>query len=265
MPRTRSLAWSELKIGIVTVVRALPGGDADFPARRRHGVLLAALSPQDHLRQHRRAQGGRAGPRGRRRGRLGERDQLRRRPGGSHAGSRKTRTADASRRGSRASLGSVSLLGESAVDITASSQGTPIPEWGYVPSAPANGSIAEVATQATESIEEATALAQGHPRGPRHGGEALHRRRGLPRRGRVAVSAERVASQIASGRGTLGQVDQRSEAAITRSMAAVSDLNAITTQDSERRGQPGQAPQRSRAGQFAHLDHAEPRRDHRPD
>ncbi len=59
---------------------------------------------------------------------------------------------------SRASLGSVSLLGESAVDITPASQGTPIAEWGYVPSVPATGSIAEVATQATKSLEEATRL-----------------------------------------------------------------------------------------------------------
>ena len=38
-----------------------------------------------------------------------------------------------SRRVDRAMLGSVSLLGESAVDITPSPRGTPIPDWGYVP------------------------------------------------------------------------------------------------------------------------------------
>ena len=32
-----------------------------------------------------------------------------------------------------ATLGSVSLLGESAVDITRGHDGTPIPDWGYVP------------------------------------------------------------------------------------------------------------------------------------
>ena len=35
---------------------------------------------------------------------------------------------------SRATIGSVSLLGEGAVDITATTTGQPIPEWGYVPS-----------------------------------------------------------------------------------------------------------------------------------
>ena len=44
-----------------------------------------------------------------------------------------------------ASLGSVSLLGEAAVDITAASEGTPIPEWGYVRSGRATGTIGDVA------------------------------------------------------------------------------------------------------------------------
>ena len=41
----------------------------------------------------------------------------------------------------------MSLLGEAAVDITASSGGTPIPEWGYVPSGRATGTIGDVATR----------------------------------------------------------------------------------------------------------------------
>ena len=57
-----------------------------------------------------------------------------------------------------ASLGSVSLLGEAAVDITAAGGGSPIPEWGYVKSGPAVGSLTDVATQATEGIEELTAV-----------------------------------------------------------------------------------------------------------
>ena len=38
-----------------------------------------------------------------------------------------------------ASLGSISLLGEAAVDITPDSKGKPVPEWGYVPSGAAPG------------------------------------------------------------------------------------------------------------------------------
>jgi len=59
---------------------------------------------------------------------------------------------------SLASLGSVSLLGESAVDITASSQGAPVPEWGYVKSGPATGSLSDVAEKASAGIEQISAL-----------------------------------------------------------------------------------------------------------
>ena len=59
---------------------------------------------------------------------------------------------------SRAILGSVSLLGEAAVDITASTQGSPIPEWGYIPAGPRTVPIAEVGAQASEGLVEATKL-----------------------------------------------------------------------------------------------------------
>jgi len=59
---------------------------------------------------------------------------------------------------SRAAIGSVGLLGEAAVDITPSTRGTPIPDWGYIPSGAAAGSIADATAKVTESVEEATAL-----------------------------------------------------------------------------------------------------------
>jgi len=57
-----------------------------------------------------------------------------------------------------ASLGSVSLLGEAAVDITASSQGAPVPEWGYVKSGPTAGSLTDVAEKASAGIDQISAL-----------------------------------------------------------------------------------------------------------
>src|SRR5262245_15548302 len=56
-----------------------------------------------------------------------------------------------------ATLGSVSLLGEAAVDITASSSGEPILDWGYVRAEKKPGSIGDVAEQASEGLGEATA------------------------------------------------------------------------------------------------------------
>ena len=61
---------------------------------------------------------------------------------------------------SRATIGSVSLLGEGAVDITASTTGQPIPEWGYVPSDAPPPQLADVTAQANRGIAELTALMQ---------------------------------------------------------------------------------------------------------
>ena len=66
---------------------------------------------------------------------------------------------------STAVLGSVSLLGEGAIDITANSSGVPVPEWGYVKPGPTPGSLATAAEQATKGLEETTALLQDIRRG----------------------------------------------------------------------------------------------------
>ena len=70
-------------------------------------------------------------------------------------------------------LGSVSLLGESAVDITPASNGTPIPDWGYVPAGPVPASIADVTASAQTGIQETDGAAAGHP-----GGQGDHRTAG---------------------------------------------------------------------------------------
>ena len=43
MPRTRSLAWAELKFGLICRLRAGHGGAADLRRRRRRRLLLAEL------------------------------------------------------------------------------------------------------------------------------------------------------------------------------------------------------------------------------
>ena len=47
MPRTRSLAWSELKIGVLTIVAVVIAVADHLHADRRPRVLLAALHPED--------------------------------------------------------------------------------------------------------------------------------------------------------------------------------------------------------------------------
>src|SRR5688572_1565722 len=107
---------------------------------------------------------------------------------------------------SMATLGSVSLLGEGSVDITPSTEGTPIPEWGYVPTGKAAGSLAEVATQATEGIEQLTAILSDIRAGRGTVGQ-LFTNDALYREMNGLVTAfEQVAQSVNAGRGTLGRL-----------------------------------------------------------
>ena len=58
----------------------------------------------------------------------------------------------------RAKLGSVSLLGESAVDITPSTAGTPIPEWGYVPPGRRRRRLPTSPSRRAQGVDEITEL-----------------------------------------------------------------------------------------------------------
>src|SRR6476646_2154276 len=142
MPRTRSLAWSELKIGLLTItavaialvlVFSLTGGKGWFWQRytlktrfpnvaglakgspvRVAGVEVGTLTDIQFTDA-----------------KVDEQVQVR--------DTVRQRVTDQS----MASLGSVSLLGESAVDITPAVAGTPIPEYGYVKSGRSKGSVAD--------------------------------------------------------------------------------------------------------------------------
>ena len=158
MPRTRSHAWSELKIGLLTItalviavvtIFLLTGGRGFFWQRyslktrfdnvaglkagspvRVAGVEVGTVTSVDEF--------------------VGEQIDV-------EFEVNKTMSPRITN-GSTAFLGSVSLLGESAVDITPSTQGTPIPEWGYVPPGRAKGQIADVAESAQQGISEITKL-----------------------------------------------------------------------------------------------------------
>jgi phospholipid/cholesterol/gamma-HCH transport system substrate-binding protein len=128
---------------------------------------------------------------------------------------------------SRASLGSVSLLGESAVDITPATDGAPIPEWGYVPQGRAAGSIADVATQATAGLEQATALI-GEIRAGRGTVGKLFTDDALYREVNAFVAAaERVARNVGDGRGTLGRL-VNDPAAAKALEASLQNLETVT-------------------------------------
>jgi phospholipid/cholesterol/gamma-HCH transport system substrate-binding protein len=205
MPRTRSLAWSELKIGIVSVVAIalaatlifLLSGSGGFSWQRYSlktsfmdvsglidgspvrlaGVEVGSVTGLDFV---------------------GDRVEV------TFQVSERMRPRITTQ--SVASLGAVSLLGEAAVDITASTDGTPIPEWGYVPAGRAAGTFTEVATQATEGIEELTGLLQDIRGGRGTMGRLFTDEQLYAELNALVASAENVVSSVSQGRGTLGRL-----------------------------------------------------------
>ena len=226
MPRTRSLTWSELKIGLLTVssiVMAtvlifLLGGEGGFfwqrYALKTVFPSIAGLKPGAPVRV--------AGV------------EVGSVTGVTFSGDRVEVVMEISRdmqsrvtSTSLASLGSVSLLGEAAVDITASSQGTPVPEWGYVPSGAATGSLTEVTTQAAEGLGELTGLLRDIRSGRGTVGRLVTDDSLYAQMNAVVAAVEQVVLNVSEGHGTLGRL-ANDPAAAQALEASLQNLEAVT-------------------------------------
>lgn len=226
MPRTRSLAWAELKIGIVSVaallltaaVIFLVSGEGGF-SWQRYSVKtvfpdIAGLKPGAPVRLAGIDVGAVTATTFQ-----GDRVEVVMQVRKEH----QARITSAS----VASLGSVSLLGEAAVDITAASGGTPVPEWGYIRSGPGAGSLTDVAAQASTGIEQLTAILQDVRKGRGTVGQLFTNDALYQDLTRLLTAAEEVASRINGGRGTLGRLinDPAAGQALERSLQ---NLEAVT-------------------------------------
>ena len=226
MPRTRSLAWSELKVGIVTVAALGLAGTLIFMLSGSGGFSWQRYSLKtvfDNI----------AG--------LNEGSQVRIAgvPVGAvtnidFLGERVEVTFEISRdmqqrvtNQSTAALGSVSLLGESSVDITPSSRGTPVPEWGYVPSGRAPGSLTEVASQATAGLEEATRLIREIRDGRGTVGRLFTDEALYNELIGFVGAAQDVTNKVNQGQGTLGRLTNN-DAAAKSLEASLQNLEAVT-------------------------------------
>ena len=207
MPRTGALAWTELKVGIVSVFAIgmaallifLLSGDSGFPWQR---YTLRATFPD--------VAGMKAGAPVR--------------VAGVETGTvtdvvfrddqvevvmeitkdMQSRITDLS----RASLGSVSLLGESALDITAASKGTPIPEFGYVKTGPAAGSISDVAARAGDSIEAVKTLMTDISAGKGTVGRLFTDDHLYEDLDKLLGNVEQITRELNSGKGSIGRLMQ---------------------------------------------------------
>ena len=225
MPRTRSLAWSELKVGVLTiaaiVILALTifflTGDRGFPWQRYSLKTRFASVP-----------GLKAGSPVRVAGLdVGTVTNV------ALAGNQVEVTFELSQEvrerittDSVATLGSVSLLGESAVDITASASGTPIPEWGYVPQGRTAAQFTDLANEVGEGVQNLSALISDIRGGRGTVGKLITDEQLYAELNRFAVSARTLTDSLRSDRGTLGRLmnDRRAAESLEAALANIQTL-----------------------------------------
>ena len=205
MPRTHSLAWSELKIGILSVVAIVLAAILIFMVSGEGGFFWQRYAVKTTFKDI-----------------AGLKEGAPVRVAGVEVGSvtmlafngdsvevtmevgkeQRSRITDKS----VASLGSVSLLGEAAVDITAAVSGTPVADWGYVTSGPAPGSIASVAEQATASLEQTSRMLKDVGSGKGTLGKLVTDDALYKRLDSVTARLDTVLQNLNDGQGTAGQL-----------------------------------------------------------
>jgi phospholipid/cholesterol/gamma-HCH transport system substrate-binding protein len=228
MPRTRSLAWSELKIGALTITAVVIAALAIFLVTGGSGFFwqryslktrfsnVAGLKPGSPVRLAGIEVGSVvATPL------AGESVEVVFEVNRAY---RDRITTD-----SVATLGSVSLLGESAVDITPSSTGRPIPEWGYVPTGREAAVLADVTNQASQGLEQLTGLLHDMRQGQGTMGKLLTDDALYTELRQFVSTAGALTRTIRDGEGTLGRLvtDPTTARALE---ASLTNLERITGQ-----------------------------------
>ena len=237
MPRTRSLAWSELKIGVLTIIAVaisaitifmLTGGKGFFWQRyslKTRFSTVPGLKPGSPVRL--------SGVE------IGSVDNV------ELVGEQVDITFDVNKAyrdritsESTAILGSVSLLGEASIDLKPSTSGVPVPEWGYVREGRQAAQLADVTTDAQQGIREFGDLVKDVHRGRGTVGRLLTDEALYNELHQFVASANALATGLHEGRGSLGKLlsDPKTANALEASMKNLEDL---TTQLNKGEGSLG--------------------------
>jgi phospholipid/cholesterol/gamma-HCH transport system substrate-binding protein len=225
MPRTRSLAWAELKIGVIAIISLalaawfiyVVGGQGGYSWQQYRlktrfddvqGLMTGALvrlagvgvGTVEDMRF------------------VGPQVEVTMKV----ARGMQSRITDQS----FASIGMVSLLGAPVVDIAPSASGTPLGDGAYVKSRPPIGRLPEVAERASTGLQEATRVLQDLRQGKGSLGllftdETLYRDLSA-----FVASAEEVAGRLNRGSGTLARLmrDPDAYAALETSLQNLADI-----------------------------------------
>jgi phospholipid/cholesterol/gamma-HCH transport system substrate-binding protein len=205
MPRTRSLAWSELKIGVLAVAALIIAATLIFALGGQGGFFWQRYSLKVRLPNA-----------------AGVKPGSPVRVAGVEVGSVTTMSfvgsevetefqllkdmRDRVRTTSVATVGSVSLLGEGAIDITARTDGVPLSDWGYVRYAPTAATLSDVTTQASQGLEQVNLLVRDLRTGRGTAGRLLTDEGLYRQMTDLTNAASSVMRALQQGRGSLGRL-----------------------------------------------------------
>ncbi len=226
MPRTRSLAWSELKIGIITVVAlalaimliVAVGGQGGFSWDRytlktkfsnvaglKSGAVVRVAGVEVGKVTDVQLEGAEVLVT------LGINEE------------HQQRITDQS----RAVMGSLSLLGEPIIEVTPASQGRPLQDGEFIQSDQSAVGIAELGEPIKQGIEQLTELLREVRGGKGTVGKLFTDEQMYKEFNALLASAERVVGDVQRGRGTLGRL-ARDESAYRELNASLANLNEMT-------------------------------------
>lgn len=226
MPRTRSLAWSELKIGIVAVIAialaailiVAVGGAAGFSWQRYE---LKTKFPD--------VMGLKTGAVVRVAGvEVGKVTDI------EFAGAEVQVALQVKKEmqphittDSRATIGSLSLLGEPVIDISPATTGTPLKNHDFLQAQRPRGQLADVAEGATQGLEQATLLLRDIRSGKGTVGKLFTDEQLYREFDSFVSAANQVTSELNRGRGTLGLL-MKDPVAYRRLNASLENLQDMT-------------------------------------
>jgi phospholipid/cholesterol/gamma-HCH transport system substrate-binding protein len=237
MPRTRSLAWAQLKIGILAVFAIVMAAAFTFVVGGQGGFFWQRYELRTQFPDVRGLKTGAvvrvAGV------------EVGKVTGVHFRNAQVEVVLELSRdmqprvtTESRAAIGALSLLGDPIIDISASDVGDPLPDGGFIESGPGAGQVADVALAASRGLDEATRLLQDVRQGRGTVGrlftdEALYQEIQTL----VDATAE-VAQDLNRGTGTVGRL-LKDPAAYESLQASLTNLSTITERISAGEGSLG--------------------------
>jgi phospholipid/cholesterol/gamma-HCH transport system substrate-binding protein len=227
MPRTRSLAWSELKIGVLTIVAIAIAAVLIFTLTGTRGFFWQRYSLKTRFPNAAGlTKGSPVRVAGIEVGSVKRVDLIGEEVDVTFEVNKEQRSRVTT--ASVAKLGSISLLGEGAVDVTPSTRGTPVPEWGYVQAGKTPKQFADITDQASEGIDQVNRLIRDIRQGRGTAGKLITDDRLYVEMQQFVASAGEMTRELQQGRGTLGKLlkDPKAANSLEVSLKNVENLTA---------------------------------------